>query len=872
MNRSTFRTGILLLGLMLLLGASPVLADGDGNSGTDPAEGLSGEASAVFAPRLGQAPAGVAPAPFRLLTPIRDLLSGSVWLMTMNLDPRSSALSRVAGASSLAPAPGLAWQGLREIYVAPGAGPGQPQTSAPAAPSAQALVPFRDPAPSFSRDILVTRDFSNSPLQTEPMIAVNPNDPEHLLLGTVDYNFPNVTAYVSFDGGATWEGPQQPHFLRDDLGAGGDPIVGFDREGNAYLGFISIGVEEFTVGPALDFATVSSIAVSRSTDGGLTWEEPVSSARSGFERDVYSDEQGRTRGVIGLSFLDKPWIDIGPNPSNSSRDSIYVTYTKFTTQYSIFSIGELPFFGLPVVETVIEIVRSDDGGRTWTNPVAVSPTVRRIYGDNPEADEDGEGTERLQDGGDGDGDGDEGGEDGEEEEEERSNAIGSKRTVQGSQPAVAPNGDVYVAWMDSTDDKAFEGLAEIYVARSEDGGTTFEKPVRASVLNEPGFAPRRSFFRYWGSVFPQLDTGSNGEVYVVYTALPPDKKNDDGDVYVVRSLDRGDSWGRPTRLNDDATNRLQFFPSVTVDPKGVVHAMWGDMRDDRASTRYHIYYTNSEDRGDTWGFVDPELDFRTQNTRVTDFPSNPNKGFPGGLFIGDYFSIAASENEVYLVWADTRLGEYGPINQKIGFTRRSAIQAPEVFMSPPAGSGGQSVDLQGFNFQPDTSIFIQVGGVVVSTLRTNDQGRFTTELFIPVAGYGAHNVQVFDESGNFATSSFFMEFGFDTVKEVQEDLAQQVEALSGTLEGIDSRVAESVRSELDQLRGALASAPTAPAPAAPTPAPGPAMEPSTAGAADWWVLLIAVLAAFVVGSAAAVVVMRMTGSRRQQNRRWDTLD
>lgn len=54
---------------------------------------------------------------------------------------------------------------------------------------------------------------------------------------------------------------------------------------------------------------------------------------------------------------------------------------------------------------------------------------------------------------------------------------------------------------------------------------------------------------------------------------------------------------------------------------------------------------------------------------MTDFASNPNRAFPFGLFIGDYFSIRATEEDVYLVWPDARLGEFGPL------TRRSASPA-----------------------------------------------------------------------------------------------------------------------------------------------------------------------------------------------------
>ena len=132
-------------------------------------------------------------------------------------------------------------------------------------------MPFRDPGPAFSRNILVTRDFGHVPFQTEPHIEVNPNDPEHLVLGTIDYDFPSMSSYVSFDGGETWEGPYPVPYLLEDLGAGGDPVVGFDREGEVYMAYISIGIEEFNLGPIEVAAQVSSIAVGRSEDDGFTW-------------------------------------------------------------------------------------------------------------------------------------------------------------------------------------------------------------------------------------------------------------------------------------------------------------------------------------------------------------------------------------------------------------------------------------------------------------------------------------------------------------------------------------------------------------------------------------------------------------------------
>jgi len=754
-----------------------------------------------------------------LMRPIQDVLSGPGWLMAEGLDPR--AWMERPGWDPLTR---LDWE---QVAPPPSRSPGPALQAGPGV-----LVPYRSPAPAFSRDLLVTRDYGDELLQTEPHIAVDPYDPEHLLLGVIDYNFPATVAYVTIDGGLTWEGPKQIRYQREDRVSGGDPTVAFDHEGNAYLSSISIGVKEFSIGPVIGFALISSVQVATSHDGGFTWEEPVSAARSEVStKDITTDAQGRVRGEVRFSFLDKPWMTIGPHPDDPDHDVIYVTFTDFVLRYKILYIGEVPTLSAPKMETTIRMVRSEDGGVTWSDPIAVSPTVQRIYGEVVEPGETGP-------------------------------AVGIKRVVQGSQATVGPDGTLYVAWLDSTDDETMKGLAELYLARSEDGGQTFSEPTRIAILLEPGFRPRNGFFRYWAAAFPQMATGPDGEVYVVYAALPPEKPTDEGDIYFIRSEDRGQHWHRPMRLNQDDTDRLQFFPAIAVGPDGVIHVMWGDMRDDPVETRYHIYYTRSEDGGQTWGFEAPELALKVGDTRVTDYPSNPNKGFPYGLFIGDYFSLAATEDDVYLVWADTRLGEFGPTNQKIGFSRRRPIPAPEIFMSPAAGPGGQSITVQGHHFQPDMNVFLQMGDTTVATARTNSEGRVTAEVFVPISGEGAHPIRLVDESGNVASSTFYMEFGFDNVRQMldaQQETQRRLEGLdrklgtlapemapeiaSETLQNLeqDLKRLREIEGEIQQLRELIEEAQTAEA-AEPAPAPQAALPP-------WSLVLVGILG-LAIGAAA----------------------
>ena len=336
---------------------------------------------------------------------------------------------------------------------------------------------------------------------------------------------------------------------------------------------------------------------------------------------------------------------------------------------------------------------------------------------------------------------------------------------------MAPDGSVYVAWTDSTDDDSFKGAGEIYVARSTDKGATFGSPVNASTFNEIAYRPRNAFFRFWASQFPQLAIGPAGEVYISYAAKPSDRPRDDSDIWLVKSTDDGQTWDRAIRLNDDDTAAPQFFPSIDVSPDGTVHAMWGDMRDDLAQSRFNIYYTQSKDGGETWGFEIPDLDAREGDTRVTDFGSNPNRGFPGGRFLGDYFSLQATDEDVYMVWSDTRLGEYGAPNMKIGFARQRAIPGPELFLSPPSGPGGQQVTLQGFGYQPDMNVFVQLGDSTIAMARTDETGDFSNVFYMPITSEGSQDVTAVDESGNRQSTSYFTEFGFGNIADVVEDLS-----------------------------------------------------------------------------------------------------
>lgn len=519
---------------------------------------------------------------------------------------------------------------LREVNPDPLAAPVVPGTL---------LTSVLDGTSVLAPNVIVNQDTATAP-QNETAIAVDPNNPHRIVAGANDYVTTTWTctlagtpcsafgdgysgSYFSNDGGATWccvsnlNGsslgtliPGVERLAGGQYDAGGDPVVAFDTRGNVY--YSGLGFDRT--------APPNTVTVNKGTfdnQGKLTWAPPVFI--------------GPTKSPAIID--DKEWIAVDRNPASPFRDRVYVTYTRFIFNPSngryvqspiaaafssdggqtfsdpqlivgnvLYGQGSRPVVGadgsvyvfwdastrLATLDS-IWVVKSTDGGVTWSKPLAISEVQNIIPISNT-----------------------------------------AFRVNSYPAAAAAPNGDIYVTWASLVTDSA-GGLcptrtntgchaASLY-SKSSDGGATWSSPAlllpATDALNRtpagyPVTQPDGSQLnapaaRRVDTFFPAVAVSANGRVYVsAYAAdvvspwqtcatlgspslsgtncktLGPYINNARLD-YVVRDLTTGVAAKVTTHPSN---SRYQFrgtffgdYTDIAAGSDDVFHAFWTDSND-----------------------------------------------------------------------------------------------------------------------------------------------------------------------------------------------------------------------------------------------------------------------------------------------------
>lgn len=201
-------------------------------------------------------------------------------------------------------------------------------------------------------------------------------------------------------------------------------------------------------------------------------------------------------------------------------------------------------------------------------------------------------------------------------------------TAEGAVPATGPDGEIYVAW----------ALNEtMYFDRSFDGGKTFlPHDIKAAEIKGGWNQDIPGIMRANGMPVLLCDNSTGerrGRLYLVWS----DTRNGetDTDIWIASSLDKGITWSKPVRVNNDETLTYQFFPWPAIDQAtGNLYVVFYDRRN-YADNRTDVYLASSKDGGATW-----------QNERISEKPFVPNPE----VFFGDYNNISVVNGVVRPIW------------------------------------------------------------------------------------------------------------------------------------------------------------------------------------------------------------------------------
>lgn len=313
-------------------------------------------------------------------------------------------------------------------------------------------------------------------------------------------------------------------------------------------------------------------------------------------------------------------------------------------------------------------------------------------------------------------------------------------------------GRLYLSWVQAmeTGTLAFAGSASpVTVARSDDWGTTFHAPVRASpdgrarlVAPSPAVGPGGVLHVLYLDLdedvldYHGAHQGKGGEPYpgrwslvlarsvdrgvtwvesvvdpsvapvdrviVLFPAAPSlgvdptsgavhvafhDARQGDADVLVWSSPD-GITFGPPVRVNDTPVGdgRRQYLPKVAVAPGGRVDVAYYDRRDDREDVMNEVSLQSSDDGGTTFG----------ARLRISDraFDSRVGFGSERGLpDLGSRLGLVSTQGHALVVWTDTRFGTEASNKQDLGralvaFPSEPGWTTPVLGMGISALSGG----------------------------------------------------------------------------------------------------------------------------------------------------------------------------------------
>lgn len=406
-----------------------------------------------------------------------------------------------------------------------------------------------------------------------PTVANSPGDNSNLAVASqVDFPRRSCALYVSKDGGSTWQQTAIPTPERSSPQCY-SPDTAFGADGTLYILYGTLPQEA---------DAPNALWLASSNDGGLSVSQPQ-------------------------QVLDRPALQarLAADPDKPGR--LYTTWTQPS-------------------QSGIQAAVTDDGGRSWSDPVQVSdPGDGLVAGPSPEVGTAAAYVAYVTLG------------------DERSSADGG-----------AGNGS--------------DGSArQVVLARTSDGGSTWAQARvnRLEAANEQQIPVLPA---------PSVAVNDRGSVHV---AFHDTRLGEDADVWLSTSPDQGRTWQETVRVNRNAgtDGTHQYQPDVEVAPSGRVDVAYYDRRTD-ADQLVNVSLQSSSDGGETF----------TDRLVLSDQPFHSptaREGFDGPRDLAKPLGLISTEGHTLAVWTDTRASTISPRKQDlahalVGFSGGSGLPSTGV--------------------------------------------------------------------------------------------------------------------------------------------------------------------------------------------------
>lgn len=345
---------------------------------------------------------------------------------------------------------------------------------------------------------------------------------------------------------------------------------------------------------------VSGLYVHKSTDGGVTWQTPVA---------VSEDGTASGSPDPAYRFNDRCQMTVDEFSGSPNTDNIYVSWIKDRG------------WNMSQPYSDIYLAYSSDNGATFNMASGTSPAFPgRINDENVNHD------------------------------------LGNMPV-----PAVAPDGTVYVSWMDYN--VWTGGTGTIYLDKSTDGGVTWGTDVAVATVYLPplNLNPSADNTRAKGAPVLKVSPNNSSELYLVY-AEDPDKTllpggsyldgPDDADIHFIKSTDGGSTWTSPIKVNNDATSNDQILPWMDVKPNGTIDIAWYDRRNDPLDSKWDVFVAKSTNSGASF----------SSNLKLNDSSFiSPVHSFSTEGWLGEYLGVAVDSSYMYVAWTSSVVNIQGDV-------------------------------------------------------------------------------------------------------------------------------------------------------------------------------------------------------------------